>query len=71
MPLYYDLIHSKCKLPCIAIQEIFYLKNLSVSPFAIQNYKDNTKFCLYHEGIGQKEGFQLVVIHTFTLPNTK
>lgn len=42
-------------LPCIPVQETFYLWQLTVSVFCIHNLKNNSvTFFLYHEGIGSK-----------------
>lgn len=42
-------------LPCIPVQETFYLRQLTVSVFCIHNLKDNSvTFFLYHEGTACK-----------------
>lgn len=42
-------------LPCIPVQEVFYLRQLTVSVFSIHNLKDDSAtFFIYHEGIGTK-----------------
>lgn len=42
-------------LPCIPVQEIFYLRQLSVYPFGIHNLKDDSSMIfLYHEGKAHK-----------------
>lgn len=43
------------QLPCIPVQETFYLRQLTVSVFCIHNLKDdNVAFFVYHEGMGTK-----------------
>lgn len=42
-------------LPCIPIQDTFYLRQLTVNVFCIHNHKDNTScIYVYHEGTGGK-----------------
>ncbi|XP_063229232.1 uncharacterized protein LOC134534688 [Bacillus rossius redtenbacheri] len=43
------------QLPCIPVQEVFYLRQLTISVFCIHNLKDgNATFFVYHEGIATK-----------------
>lgn len=42
-------------LPCLPVQEMFYLRNLWLFVFGIHNLKNNTaQFCCYHEGQGNR-----------------
>lgn len=42
-------------LPCILVQQAYYLHQLPVYVFGIHSSKDNTaSFCVYHEGRAQK-----------------
>lgn len=42
-------------LPTIPVQEMYYLRQLSVLPFGVHNAKNETAtFYLYHEGVAQK-----------------
>lgn len=43
------------QLPCIPVQETFYLRQLTTNVFCIHNVKENTAFMyVYHEGVAKK-----------------
>ena len=54
--LTFDFLQNIC-LPHIPVQQVYYLKQLTVNVFSIHNVKSGeAHFFIYHEGIAKKGG---------------